>query len=84
MPLRWGGSVGADYVSQENGDSADWYQGQFYLAGPVVAEKPGLQFWGRTNAVYVTNKARGLPRSAPAVTQVPVDPAGDTVTLIRP
>ena len=37
-----------------------------------------------TNAVYVTNKARGLPRNAPAGTPVPVDPAGDTVTLIRP
>jgi YVTN family beta-propeller protein len=37
-----------------------------------------------THAVYVTNKARGLPRNAPAGTPVPVDPAGDTVTLIRP
>lgn len=37
-----------------------------------------------TNAVYVTNKARGLPRDAPAGTPVPVDPAGDTVTIIRP
>ena len=37
-----------------------------------------------TNAVYVTNKARGLPRNAPAGMPVPVDPAGDTVTLIRP
>lgn len=37
-----------------------------------------------TNAVYVTNKARGLPRNAPAGTPVPVDPAGDTVSLIRP
>ena len=37
-----------------------------------------------TNAVYVTNKARGLPRDAPAGTPVPVDPNGDTVTIIRP
>ncbi len=37
-----------------------------------------------TNAVYVTNKARGLPRGAPAGTPVPEDPAGDTVTIIRP
>lgn len=48
VPPRWGGSVGADYIAQENGDSGDWYQGQFYLAGPVVAETLGLQFWGRT------------------------------------
>ena len=38
----------------------------------------------QSHAVYVTNKARGLPRNAPAGTPVPVDPAGDTVTLIRP
>ncbi len=37
-----------------------------------------------TNAVYVTNKARGLPRDAPAGMPVPVDPTGDTVTVIRP
>ncbi|WP_312686145.1 YncE family protein [Brevundimonas nasdae] len=37
-----------------------------------------------TNAVYVTNKARGLPRNAPEGTPVPVDPNGDTVTIIRP
>lgn len=37
-----------------------------------------------TNAVYVTNKARGLPRNAPAGTPVPVDPAGDTLSVIRP
>ncbi|MDQ8029949.1 MAG: TonB-dependent receptor, partial [Brevundimonas sp.] len=48
VPLRWGGSVGADYVSQENGDSGDWYQGQFYAAGPLIADQLGLQLWGRT------------------------------------
>lgn len=48
VPARWGGSVGADYVSQENGRSGDWHQEQFYLAGPLVAEKLGLQFWGRS------------------------------------
>lgn len=37
-----------------------------------------------SHAVYVTNKARGLPRGAPEGTPAPVDPAGDTVTLIRP
>ena len=39
---------------------------------------------GETNTVYVTNKARGLPRDAPAGTPVPIDPTGDTVTIIRP
>lgn len=37
-----------------------------------------------SNRVYVTNKARGLPRNAPAGTPVPEDPAGDTLTVIRP
>lgn len=48
VPARWGGSVGADYVSQESGDSGDWYQGQFYAAGPLIADQLGLQLWGRT------------------------------------
>lgn len=48
VPLRWGGSVGADYVAQESSESGDWYQGQFYLAGPVMADRLGLQVWGRT------------------------------------
>lgn len=38
----------------------------------------------RTDLVYVSNKARGLPRNAPAGTPPVEDPAGDTVTLIRP
>ncbi|ASE38336.1 hypothetical protein [Brevundimonas vesicularis] len=37
-----------------------------------------------TNAVYVTNSTRGLPRNAPAGAPVLVDPVGDIVTLIRP
>lgn len=47
VPPRWGGSVGADYVVQENSDSGDWRQGQFYLAGPLMADRLGLQLWGR-------------------------------------
>ena len=37
-----------------------------------------------TGRVYVTNKARGLPRDAPAGTPAPVDPDGDTLTVIVP
>lgn len=47
VPERWGGTVSADYIAQENGDSGDSYQGQFYLAGPIVSEKLGAQIWGR-------------------------------------
>lgn len=38
----------------------------------------------KTGLVYVTNKARGRPRNAPADAPAAEDPAGDTVTLIRP
>jgi outer membrane receptor for ferrienterochelin and colicins len=48
VPDRWGGSIGADYVAQENSESGDWYQAQFYLAGPIVSDTLGLQLWGRT------------------------------------
>lgn len=44
---EWGGSVSADYVLQDHGRSGDWYQGQFYLNGPVVPDYLGLQVWGR-------------------------------------
>ncbi|WP_395670950.1 YncE family protein [Phenylobacterium sp.] len=37
-----------------------------------------------TGRVFVTNKRRGLPRGAPAGTPVPEDPAGDTLTVVRP
>ncbi|MCJ2183531.1 TonB-dependent receptor [Novosphingobium sp. 1949] len=47
IPDSWGGSVGADYVVQEHGDSGNWVQGQYYLAGPVVADTLGVQTWGR-------------------------------------
>jgi outer membrane receptor for ferrienterochelin and colicins len=48
VPDRWSGSIGADYVAQENSESGDWYQAQFYLAGPIATDQLGLQFWGRT------------------------------------
>lgn len=47
VPERWGGSVGADYVLQQHGTSGDWWQGQYYLAGPIVSDTLGLQSWGR-------------------------------------
>lgn len=48
VPERWGGSIGADYVGQENGDSGDWNQVQAYLAGPLVEGVLGAQVWGRS------------------------------------
>lgn len=37
-----------------------------------------------SHAVFVSNKAKSLPRDAAPGTPVPEDPAGDTVTVIRP
>lgn len=48
VPARWGGSIGADYVAQEDGDSGDWSQIQGYLAGPLVEGVLGAQIWGRS------------------------------------
>lgn len=67
-PARWGGSIGADYVAQENGASGDWYQGQFYLAGPIVSDTLGLQLWGRTyqrdeDDVFISSAAAGTMSS---------------------
>ncbi|WP_260928053.1 TonB-dependent receptor domain-containing protein [Novosphingobium sp. 9] len=47
VPDHWGGSIGADYVLQQHGSSGDWWQGQYYLAGPIVGDTLGLQTWGR-------------------------------------
>ncbi|MEI2417065.1 TonB-dependent receptor [Orrella sp. JC864] len=44
---KWGGSLTGDYTLQEHGDSGDSYQGQFYLNGPIMQDKLGLQLWGR-------------------------------------
>ncbi|MFT3978221.1 MAG: TonB-dependent receptor [Sphingomonas bacterium] len=47
VPDHWGGSIGADYVAQDHGDTGDWWQGQYYLAGPVLDDTLGIQSWGR-------------------------------------
>nr|WP_314435559.1 TonB-dependent receptor [uncultured Brevundimonas sp.] len=48
VPDRWGGSIGGDYVSQENNASGDWSQVQGYLAGPIMEGVLGAQIWGRS------------------------------------
>ncbi|WP_293826263.1 TonB-dependent receptor [uncultured Brevundimonas sp.] len=48
VPARWGGSIGGDYVAQEDGASGDWRQAQGYLAGPLVDGVLGAQIWGRS------------------------------------
>lgn len=47
VPARWGGSLGADYTRQQHADAGDAAQGQFYFGGPLLAERVGLQLWGK-------------------------------------
>lgn len=47
VPRHWGGSLGADVTVQQHADAGDAWQGQFYLGGPLLAERVGLQLWGR-------------------------------------
>ena len=44
---EWSGSVTAETRIPENGDDSGSNQLSFYLNGPVVADKLGLQIWGR-------------------------------------
>ena len=47
IPEKWEGSLGADYVVQEHNKSGNWWQGQYYLSGPVIGDTLGVQTWGR-------------------------------------
>ncbi|RBI68259.1 ligand-gated channel protein [Vreelandella sulfidaeris] len=46
---EWHGNVQLDTVLQENSDSGDSRQANFYLSGPLVGERLGLQLYGRTS-----------------------------------
>lgn len=45
----WHGNVQLDTVLQEDSDSGDSRQANFYLSGPLVGERLGLQLYGRTS-----------------------------------
>lgn len=46
VPRQWGGSLRADATVQEDSDSGNAYQGNFYLAGPLVQDLLGLSLNG--------------------------------------
>lgn len=46
---EWHGNVQLDTVLQENSDSGDSRQANFYLSGPLVGERLGLQLYGRAS-----------------------------------
>nr|WP_295708450.1 ligand-gated channel protein [uncultured Halomonas sp.] len=45
----WHGNVQLDTVLQEDSDSGDSRQADFYLSGPLVGDRLGLQLYGRTS-----------------------------------
>ncbi|WP_410000345.1 ligand-gated channel protein [Halomonas sp. I1] len=44
---EWSGSVQLDSIVQQDSDSGDSYQGNFYLNGPLVKGLMGLEVYGR-------------------------------------
>lgn len=46
---EWHGNVQLDTVLQESSDSGDSRQANFYLSGPLVGDRLGLQLYGRTS-----------------------------------
>lgn len=48
VPKQWTGELRGDATLQENRDSGDIYQGNFYLAGPLKTDLLGLQLYGQS------------------------------------
>jgi len=44
---EWGGEVRVDSTLQQHSDSGNIYQGNFFLNGPIRADKLGLQLYGQ-------------------------------------
>lgn len=47
---EWGGAVQLDTIIQDDSRSGDVQQGNFSLSGPLLADKLGLQVYGRTSS----------------------------------
>lgn len=44
---EWGGSAGLQTILPTSGEAGEFYQGDFYLSGPVVKDLIGLQVFGK-------------------------------------
>ncbi|WP_336777014.1 TonB-dependent receptor domain-containing protein [Pantoea sp. USHLN256] len=44
---QWNGSLSWDYAVRQHKDQGNASNNQFYLNGPLIAERLGLQLWGR-------------------------------------
>lgn len=47
VPEQWHGSVRTEATVQEDSDSGNIYQSNFYLGGPIADERLGLQIYGQ-------------------------------------
>ncbi len=47
VPETWSGGVEFSTTLQEDQDSGNVFQTRFHLGGPLVADRAGLQLWGR-------------------------------------
>ncbi|MDR5867369.1 ligand-gated channel protein [Halomonas koreensis] len=47
VPEAWGGEVSTSMTIQEDSASGDAYNGRFHVAGPLVADRLGLQVYGQ-------------------------------------
>ena len=69
VPGQWGASVRAEATLQEDSDSGNLYQGNFWLAGPIVDERLGLQVYGQTQRRQEDRIVNGFNRqSADSIT----------------
>lgn len=44
---EWGGSVGLQSILPQSSEAGDYYEGNFYLTGPVVEDLIGVQVYGK-------------------------------------
>ncbi len=75
---RWMGNIRMDYTAQHNSDQGNSINTEFYLSGPIISEKIGLQLYGkysdRREDKYVSGQPeRRLESFGGKLTFVPVD-----------
>ncbi len=58
---EWGGEFGGDYTAQEESDFGNGRGLNFFLNGPVISDKVGIQITGREQHRDEDNVARGEP-----------------------
>lgn len=86
LSVAYNPAAGQIYVANRRAGTVSVVDAKSYekIADLKTGTFPQTIAIGTDNSVYVTNKARGLPRNAPPGTPAVDDPDGDTVTRITP